>query len=714
MFKNPVAAVIGLILLSALFLATSLVYRDESEPVLSNEVAPAAIDVLRFGHNIPEDSALHQAAARFAALVAERSGGQLQVEVFPAQQLGTDDQMLEMARRGELDILLTPTAKVSVSLPAIQYADLPFYFPAREDLCDMLDGEPGRILLGKLRDIDLIGVTFWENGFKHFTANRPLRSPADFAGMNIRIMKSRLLMEQFHAFGAHSIPIDFHATRQALADQAVDGQENPLVAIVSMGLHDVQSHLTLSSHGYLGYIFMISAQVFDRLSASEQALLIDTARELTPWERAETRRREEALLETIRQSGVSIHQLTAQERAQFAAATEHIPGIFEEVIGADVLSLSEELLDRKYGRGDEIVVGLDADLSQECRSAGLGFRRGAALAIDEINAAGGVLGRKLKLIARDHKGLPSLGVSDMEYFASRPDVVGVLGGVQASVVVAQGDVVRRAGLPFVVPWAAAAEVIAQDRAADPVFRVSASDTLVGPFVIEYVLRHGRRPAILFENSLWGRGNLDSMRAQLKERGLDFVVAESFNRGETNFELLVSRVEQGSADVLMMIAAPDEGGRIVKRLAERGMLTRVVSHWGISCGDFWGDNSEALAKVDLSFFQTFTFIGNSRAASRALEQRYRARYALDRNQDVPVPQAVAQAYDSVHLLALAVQQAGTTEHAAVQRALESLPPFEGAVRRYAPAFSPRRHDAMGVENFHMARYASNGAIVRAEH
>ncbi|MBR0567384.1 DctP family TRAP transporter solute-binding subunit [Azoarcus sp. L1K30] len=714
MFKNPVAVVIGLILVIALLLATSLVYRNGPEPVLSNEGVPAKTTVLRLGHNIPEDSALHQAAVRFAALVAERSGGRLQVEVFPAQQLGTDDKMLEMARRGELDVVLIPTAKVSVSVPAMQYADLPFYFPAREDLYDMLDGEPGRILLGKLREIDLVGVTFWENGFKHFTGNRPLRNPADFAGMNIRTMKSRLLMEQFHSFGAHTIPIDFHATRQALADRVVDGQENPLVAIVSMGLHEVQSHLTLSSHGYLGYIFMISAQAFDRLGANDQKLLIDTARELTPWERSETSRREAALLEMIRQSGVSIHQLTPGERAQFATATAHIPGIFEEVIGADVLAISEELLDRKYGGGEEIVVGLDVDLSQECRRSGLGFRRGATLAIDEINASGGVLGKQLKLIARDHKGLPSLGVSDMEYFGSRSDVVGVLGGVQSSVVVAQADVVRRLGLPFIVAWAAASEVVAQDRTADPVFRVSASDTLVAPFVIEHLLRRGRRPAILFENSLWGRGNLEAMRAQLRKRGLDFTVAESFNRGETNFELPVSRAEQGGADVLMMIAAPYEGGQIVKRLAERGVLTRVVSHWGISCGDFWGDNSEALAKVDLSFFQTFTFVGNDRVASRALERRYRARYAMDENLDVPVPQALAQAYDSVHLLALAIRQAGTTERAAVQRALESLPPFEGAVRTYAPAFSPRRHDALGVENFHMARYASNGAIVRAEH
>jgi C4-dicarboxylate-binding protein DctP len=138
--------------------------------------------VLRFGHNSPIESALHQAALRFANQVKEKTDSKVEIKIYPLQELGNDHKMVEMARNGDLDILLTPTAKMSVAVPSMQYADLPFFFPSRGDLYEMLDGEPGQMLFDDLREIGLIGVTFWENGFKHFTANEPLLSPDDFKG----------------------------------------------------------------------------------------------------------------------------------------------------------------------------------------------------------------------------------------------------------------------------------------------------------------------------------------------------------------------------------------------------------------------------------------------------------------------------------------------------------------------------------------------------
>lgn len=680
-----------------------------------SEEPPVAADgptyTLRLGHNIPVDSALHQAAMRLAELVAERSQQQVKIEVFPAQQLGTDDQMLEMARTGELDIVLTPTAKVSTSVPAMQYADLPFYFPTREDLYDMLDGEPGQMLLQRLQSIDLVGVTFWENGFKHFTANTPLHAPTDFQGLDIRTMKSRLLMEQFKNLGANPIQIDFHATRQALADKVVDGQENPLVAIVSMGLHQVQKHLTLSSHGYMGYVVMISARTFNNLPTQWQRLLVDTAKELTPWERQETHRREAALLETIRQAGVTVHELGHTERAQFKAAMANIPALFEDVIGSDIMSRTEEILDRKYGLPQRIVIGLDADLSQYSATAGLGFRRGAHLAIDEINAAGGVLGRPLQLVARDHKGLPSLGVGNINAFAAQPEVVAVLGGVQSAVVMAEKEPAGATGLPLLVAWASVGDLFTPNQPPGPVFRLSADDRMAAPFIMNHLLQQRyRRPAILRENTVWGRVNLERMQEHLQQLGHDFVQVESFNRGQTDFNDVLRRIERSGADVLVLVATGAEGGQVVQTLAQRSSALPVISHWGISSGNFWAANREALSKIDMRFFQTFTFIGNPRPQSQRLAEKYQNRYGVASLREVTAPQAVAQTYDLVHLLARAIAQAGSTDRTAVRQALEKLPPIEGAVRRYAPAFSTTRHDALDAENYHMARFAEDGAIV----
>ncbi len=710
MNRNHVIASIGLILLViAIALSVRLAGRGTSEVPLQT---PSSIGwSLRFGHNTPVDSALHQAALRFAEAVERKSAGRVRVDVFPAQQLGNDHQMVEMARAGELDIVLTPTAKMSVPVPAMQYADLPFYFPSRDDLYAMLDGEPGQMLLDRLRSIGLVGATFWENGFKHFTANRPLRRPEDFAGLKMRIMKSRLLMEQFAALGAHSIPIDFHATREALADGVVDGQENPLVAIVSMGFHEVQSDLTLSSHGYLGYVFSISAKVFEQLPPDIQRLLIATARELTPWEREETHRREEALLETIRQAGVAIHTLDAQSRRAFAEKTAAIPARFEAVIGADLLSKTEELLDRKSGVGTErIVIGLDADLSMDAGNAGLAIKRGAMLAIEEINAAGGVLGKPLRLLARDHKGMPSQGSSNIEQFIAEPEVVAVIGGQHSPVITAELERIHQGGLPLLAAWSSATEVVENGYSPNFVFRVSANDRFTGPFIIDYLLKSYRRPAILLENNVWGRGNLENMSRSLEQHGLAFVRSEAFNRGEAEFGPYLTRIERSGADVIVIVAKPHEGALIIRELAKRPAPLPVISHWGVTGDDFWAANREALGKVDLTFFQTFSFLDNTRPVSRRLAARYLERYGAAAPRAILAPTGVAHAYDLVQLLARAIERAGTTDRGAVRDALERLEPYDGAVRHYAPAFAPTRHDALGPEDYRMARFGKDGAIV----
>ena len=710
MCRNPVFIVIGALLLIALGLLVSLLDNAPSAPAPALEPAQQTVRTLRFGHNIP-DGALFEAAARFAAEVGSRSGGALRIEVHPGQALGNDDQMLEMTRQGSLDLLLIPTAKLSVSVPAMQYADLPFYFPTREDLYEMLDGEPGQMLLDKLRSIDLIGVTFWENGFKQFTGDRPLRTPEDFAGTRARIMKSRMLMEQFRAFGAHSIPIDFHATRQALADGVVDTQENPLIAIVSMGIHEVQPHLTLSNHGYLGYVFVISSRVFETLSAEQRSLLIDTARALTPWERAETLRRETELLATIRAAGVKVHVLSEDERRRFAAATAHIPGHFESVIGPDLLSRSDELLERKYGApGSQLLIGVDADLSNDGRLAALAIKRGAQLAIEEINAGGGVLGKPLKLIARDHKGQASLGIANIETFAANPDVVAVLGGMHSHVIIAEQESLHRLGLPLLAPWSASAAVVEHGFRPNHIFRASANDALVAPFLVEHVGKRFGQPALLVENSEWGRGMQRELGRHFALAGLQVADEAVLNRGASDFRSELARIRAKGADVLVMVASPLEGQQIVREMATQQQPLPIVAHWGITGSDLWAANRDVLGKLELDVFQTVSLIDNPRPQARALAQRYVQRYDFGELGQIIAPQGVAQAYDLVHLLATALRQAGTSERQAVRAALQALPPVEGAVRRYAPAFTAERHDALDASDYRIARFDEHGALI----
>lgn len=705
-----------LILLAALTLFFLFGHGEKQVASHEGDTAPAGAEWrLRLGHNSKTDSALHWAAQKFADRIKTRSDGRIAVSIHPAQELGNDHQMVEMARAGNLDFLLTPTAKFSAAIPSMQYADLPFYFPSREALYAMLDGEPGRMLLTKLESIGLVGVAFWENGFKHFTANHPLITPEDFKGLKFRVMKSRLIIDQFKELGAHAIPIDFHATRQALKAGVVDGQENPLVAIHNMGFHEVQSDLTLSGHAFLGYVFSISAQTFDHFPVDLQTLILETIRELTPLEREETRRREEGFIDQIKAAGVRIHRLTPQARKAFMKVLAHIPSQFEEQLGPDLISKTEELLAElapEDERGNSLLIGLDADLSSDAAPAGLAIKRGMMLAAREINAAGGVLGRPLKILARDHRAMPSRGVANINHFAQKENLIAMMGGLHSWVALAEAPEAHRLKLPFLIPWAAANGIVDNGQSPNWVFRASVNDKFVGPFLVKGARDRGYdRVALLLENSVWGRSNHVSITERLDQLGLKPVLVKWFDRSEGEVAPTLTAIEKSGAEVILLVANPWDGVKIIDALAERPDPLPVISHWGITGGAFWKQARKALKRVDLTFLQTFSFLAHANQPKVArIIKAYGQAFDVQGPEAIFSPVGTAQAYDLVHMLAAAVEKAGSADRAAIRKALEELGTMEGLIRDYDPPFTPERHEALEVADYHLARFDEAGRIV----
>lgn len=718
---NRPAMGMGLVGVALVLLVAFMLYREHGIEQESEIQALAATAYkLRFGLNIPEGTALHAAAMRYADEVARRGAGRVSISVHPNQELGNDQQMEEMARRGELDILLIPTAKMGISVPAMQVVDLPFFFPSRQALYSALDGEPGRLLLGKLQGIGLIGVTFWENGFKHFTANTPLRDPHDFKDLKIRVMKTRIIMDQFTAMGATPISIDFHATRQALADGVVDGQENPLAAIVSMGFHEVQSHITLSEHAYLGYVFAISAASFDRLPPDIRTLLVDVARDLSPWERDETQRREAGFLRTIEATGVTIHHPTPEERKAFRQVLDHLPRQFEATIGADVISKFQEDFETRaasepadMNTGKVAYVGLDAALSTQGAATGLSIKQGVELALHEINAAGGLLGHRIVLMARDHQGMPARGLADLEFFDHLKNLIAVIGGMHSTVVLAEVDYIQDHGLPFLVPWAAGRGIVDNTRAPDYVFRVSLSDSLIGPRLIDAALARSSKIAMVIEATSWGRENSEIMSNALQQRGSEAVLTKWINWGDTEFSDVVSDVQRSGAGVVVFVGNANEGARFFSALATLDSPPPVVSHWGIVGGGIREAVGPQLDRLDIVFPHTVFLDGKASEQVRTTLERYRSYFGLSDDAMIPAPAGFAHAYDLTHLLAKAVEKAGSFDHAAIRDALEKLPRYSGLVKEYAPPFAPDRHDALGDEVFHWGRFSADGGIVSAE-
>lgn len=304
--------------------------------VASPALAAKAIEI-KIGHDLSEDTPQHLGCERFKKLVEERTGGKYTVKIFPSNQLGTDKETAEMLQVASVEAALIPTAKLSVFAPALQLPDLPFIFPTREVCYKFLDSEVGMEILSALQKKGMTGVSFWESGFKQFTANKLLEKPEDFKGLKFRTMESPIILAQFKALGANPVPIDFGETYNALQQKTVDGQENPLVSITRMRFYEVQSNMAISNHGYLSYAFLFSKRWLSRQPKDMQKILVDTAREVAAFQREETVKREKGFIETIEKAGCKVNYITPEQQKLFVEATRPVHKQFEKSIGVDLM-----------------------------------------------------------------------------------------------------------------------------------------------------------------------------------------------------------------------------------------------------------------------------------------------------------------------------------------------------------------------------------------
>jgi len=664
---------------------------------------------LTMAHNLPIDSALHEASILFAKNVKEKTNNRVEIQLYPEQKLGNDYKMIELARKGEIDILLTPTAKMSISVPAMQYADLPFLFPSREDAYELLDGDVGKLILRDLNSIDLIGVTFWENGFKHFTGNIPFLKPNDFKNKKIRVMKSRIIMEQFKALGAKPVAIDFHATKQALADKVVDGQENPLVAIVNMDFHKVQSHLTMSEHAYLPYIFSISKKSLLKLPIDIQDILTSTALNITPWERAETIKREKVFLDIIKNENVEISTLTQEEKIQFNNATQHISKMYEDSIGPHIISKTQEYFYNKNKKDDIIVIGIDADLSMSEKHSGLAIKRGVELAVDEINNDGGLLGKKVVIVAKDHQLVSTQGIKNIKEFADDPNVKAIIGGKHSAIIGSELEYIQKEQLPFISPWASAMKIIDNGFKDNYLFRVSSNNEDIMTALLDESLRKNKKPLVIVENSIWGRGALETINKLALQKKYDSLDSIIINHGETNLQKVIKTLKDKKSDSIILVLNAKEASKVVETLSNESKYLPIISHWGIVGDDFFLKHKDYVEKIDLRFIQTFSFQSKD-IKIKELANRYLKKYGKNTIQEIIAPIGVAQSYDAMHMIALAIRQGNSFDRKLIKQNLEKIPLYKGIVKTYKKPFSKNDHEAFNKNDLFFAKYNHLGLIV----
>ena len=696
------------VLFVALFSLPNNVNTQNVENLTNNK--DSNIIELKFAHHMPKTSVLNKTALLFAKEVERKTDGKVKITVYPNQELGNSHKMLELNRLGEIDILLTPTAKMSTAVPSMQYVDLPFLFPTREDAYALLDGNVGDMLLKDVSKIDLLGVAFWEGGFKNFTSNKPLTNIEDFKDLKIRVMKSRILMEQVSALGGTPVTIDFHGTKQALEDEVIDAIETTLSGTIGMKFHKVLSDLTLTEHGYLSYVLTINKDAMLKLPVTIQNILISTAKELTSLQRDEIQKEEKNLLATIEKEGLNIHTLSQTQKDIFVQKTKYIMKKYENILGSHIVSKTEEYFYKKYNKEDVVIIGVDADLSMGAKGSGLAIKRGVELAVDKINKEGGLLGKKVIVIAKDHEGISAHAKENIKEFISEKNTIGVIGGKHSAVISSYMKDIQDNKLIFFSPWAAAASVTENGYKDNYVFRVSLNDKLATKFLAKEALKISKKPAVVVENSVWGKEALENINFYFESISLPTQKGIIINRGEKKFQEYFYDLPLQGYDSIIMVLNSQESQVFVEQMWEQNIKMPIISHWGMVGDSFFQVNKNYLNDIDLRFIQTFSFLNNSNKEAQDLAKKYFISYGNKSANEINAITGVAQAYDSVMLLANAVKKSNSFKTIDIKNALENLDSYEGVLKKFKKPFDTENHDALRIEDFFMAKFDENGNII----
>lgn len=296
--------------------------------------------VLKFSHVVAPATPKGKAADKFAELAAKYTSGKVKVEVYPNSQLYKDREEVEALQLGAVHMLAPSLSKFGpLGAREMEIFDLPYILPNKAALYEAMDGAVGKALLNKLEAKGILGLAYWDNGFKVMSANKPLKQPADFAGLKMRIQSSKVLEAQMKALGAIPQVMAFSEVYTALQQGVVDGTENPPSNLYTQKMHEVQKHVTLSDHGYLGYAVIVNKAFWQGLPADVRAGLEKAMQEATAYERDIAQQDNDDAMQKVKVAGTSqIHSLSAAEKAAWRAALEPVHKEFEAVVGADNLA----------------------------------------------------------------------------------------------------------------------------------------------------------------------------------------------------------------------------------------------------------------------------------------------------------------------------------------------------------------------------------------
>lgn len=270
--------------------------------------------LVRFGFGLVDDSNQGRAARLFAKEVEQATGGKMRVRAIGNASLGSDTQMQQALIGGAQEIMVGSTATLVGIVPEMAVWDTPFLFNTAEEADVVLDGPVGEKIKTKLEAKGMVGLVYWENGFRNLTnSKRPVEKLEDLGGVKLRVMQNNVFIDSFKTLGANAVPLPFSELFTALETRAVDGQENPFNTVLSSKFYEVQKYLTVSNHVYSPWIVTVSKKWWDTLSPAEQKVLRDAAVKSRDAERQDTRQEAVKALADLKAKGMQVNTLQPAE-----------------------------------------------------------------------------------------------------------------------------------------------------------------------------------------------------------------------------------------------------------------------------------------------------------------------------------------------------------------------------------------------------------------
>ena len=304
--------------------------------------------IIKAGHGLTEFSAMHHGWEKFKELVEQRSNGEIVVEIYPNQQLGGDRELTEGAQLGSVTITSPSSSPLAAFEKDFFILDAPFLFANRAEVFATLDGEMGNFLFKKLEAINLVGLGYWENGFRNLTNSRnAVHSPEDIKGLKLRTMENAIHLAAWKAMGANPTPMAFGELFTALQQKTVDGQENPFGQIYDNKFYEVQPFITRSQHVYTPFPVIMNKEFWDELSPAHKEVVKSSIKDATDFQRKAAEELDDKAAANLKAAGREIVDLTPDQLNAFRKAASPVAQVIKERVSPEAFKIYSDYVASK-------------------------------------------------------------------------------------------------------------------------------------------------------------------------------------------------------------------------------------------------------------------------------------------------------------------------------------------------------------------------------